>query len=241
MATTQADVDYMSVFMDVRYDVVDNFIDGTSNSAQRVTLSNTGKRDIRGGNWAIYFYHILGINQPTSDELQRYNYIHYGVNISHVQGMLFKIEPLTSFKTLKPGDKHMINFLGKYWYVSRTDIFPNWFIAASGTIARTIRSTVGESLSFVGYFDKPNQWKRYETENLKDMYDPYTANMRYDIYSVNDLGYAPKQVIPTPVDVKMYESRWVNLGTKDWVVFAGPGSDKLVETAQYVSGKFNVL
>ena len=61
---------------------------------------------------------------------------------------------------------------------------------ARGLEARTINSTAGEALEFVGPFDTKEKWKR----NKKDLYDPYTTRKRYELNDIEDLGKAPLKV-----------------------------------------------
>ena len=74
---------------------------------------------------------------------------------------------------------------------------PNMYVAADGLQARTIASTAGESLSFVGPFDQPKKWKRLNG----DKFDPYTPMKRFEINNIADLKTAPNIVIPTPMQV----------------------------------------
>lgn len=108
---------------------------------------------------------------------------------------------------------------------------PNFYIAADGLKARTITSTSGESLDFVGDFTTPKQWKRTDG----DKYDPYTPQKRFDINDINDLKRPGLLVVPSPKEVTGYEeSRRVNLMTGDWAIVADKSLDR---ERKYISGK----
>ena len=75
---------------------------------------------------------------------------------------------------------------------------PNMYVAADGLQARTIVSTTGEGLKFVGPFDSPKKWKRM----IGDKFDPYTPLNRYNMNNIiADLRTAPKIVLPTPMEI----------------------------------------
>ena len=76
----------------------------------------------------------------------------------------------------------------------KADVMPNWYIAADGLQARTMTSTAGGGLRFVGLFENSRQWKRFPS----DLY-PYTPQKRLELGLVADLREAPNIVIPTPV------------------------------------------
>ena len=55
---------------------------------------------------------------------------------------------------------------------------PNWYVTQTNcsdpTLARVVKSTVGEDLSFVASFTRAEQWKR----DITDQYNPYTPQER---------------------------------------------------------------
>ena len=197
----------------------------------KITLTNEGTDPISKGDWEIYFYHIRFLaglrNKPIGIEVGT-------VRFYHVNGVLYKFTPEEDFEDLTSGKSMEITFEGENWLVTKTDVMPNWYVAASGCESRTIESTSGESLSFIGDFDTAAKWKRYNN----DVFDPYDARTRYDLQEVSDAGEAVKPVVPTPVKVELDQSSKVNLGTGDWTIF---NDSSLSNEVNFLHGKFSNL
>ena len=66
--------------------------------------------------------------------------------------------------------------------MARTDGLPNWYLVGPGLEPRTLVSTAGEHLDWVGDFDTEKQWKRYDYNTPEaeghDRYDPYSTAAR---------------------------------------------------------------
>lgn len=220
----QDDIDYMASNVQIRYDVVDNLIDGSLRYKARVTIQNKGDRIIPVGAWAIYFCSIR-IIEP--------NYVVVkgpGVKLSHINGCLHKIEPTRDFKNLDPGSHVEVEFMVKYFAVARTDIMPNWYFAAKGLVAKTIKNTEGEALAFVGDFKTEHQWKRY----TGDKYNPYSPEERFDKIDVTDLGSAPLLLVPTPLNISGWEKeKKMKVNSAQWTITADKGLEK---EASYLAG-----
>lgn len=208
----------------VHYDVLDNLqtslADEHKNYRAQVSLTNRAGRDaIWKGDWALYFCHIRMIEEEHTAHNPR-GYIlpgGYGIRVTHINGCLFKFEPTVDFKPLEPHQTLRVPFNASYWCVSKTDVMPNWYVAADGLQARTITSTAGEDLAFVGSFDEAEKWKRFPS----DRYKPYTPEKRYIIGGVRDLKNASYHVIPTPIEISVdHDIRTVYFGTGDWIVVA---------------------
>ena len=80
---------------------------------------------------------------------------------------------------------------------------PNWYIAADGLQARTITSTAGEKLSFVGPFETYRKWKRFPS----DLYNPYTTEKRLELGFVKD--DSKKKSKTNIVKVKKLSNIWL--------------------------------
>lgn len=144
-----------------------------------------------------------------------------GMKVTHINGCLFKFQPTRNFKKLLPGKTLKIGFNASDWCVSRTDVMPKWYITADHVEARTITSTAGEELSFVGAFNTSRQWKRYPD----DKYNPYTPQHRFDLNKeITDLKKAPLRLVPTPLYISApatkANSKKAFFGTGDWIVIA---------------------
>lgn len=51
---------------------------------------------------------------------------------------------------------------------------PNWYVWAEGLTSRDIESTQGDTLTFVGPFERPEQYQRY----ADDGWSPFTPESR---------------------------------------------------------------
>ena len=226
----------------VRYDVLDNLQstlhDPIKTYSAQITLTNKGQDVIAKGDWALYFCHIRMIEEQHTAHnpngyviLQEAQLGGYGIKVTHINGCLFKFSPTEDFTNINPGRSFQIRFNASFWCVSKTDIMPNWYIAADRLQARTITSTAGEGLDFVGPFDKAAQWKRYPS----DLYDPYTRDERYDMSRVHDMEMPGYLVLPTPLNISEYNAeQTADIRTGDWVVVA---PEELGREARYLAGE----
>ena len=210
----------------IRYDVMKNT--GTDTDA-KLTLTNKGSQPIAPGNWGIYCSSVR-IIEPKKIYNGGAMLGSSGLLATHVNGILYKIAPTSSFKNIAPNSALVVEFKTSDWSVSRTDLMPNWYLAAEGLQPRTIANTAGEDLDFVGAFNTAEKWKRYPA----DRYDPYTPAKRMELSDVKDLGAAPLHVIPQPIQITTDEAKVLILGTGDWIIDAESG---LLSEAQYLSGR----
>ncbi|KAK7503362.1 hypothetical protein BaRGS_00005283 [Batillaria attramentaria] len=223
-ALTQETLDYMAKHLAVHYEVVDNIGDSLKSFSARITLTNTGSRPIPGQGWAIYFNQLNLVEPYHHPYPDGYVLPDQSARFRHLQGGVFSLEPASAFGDIPSGGTKTINFFSENASVSRTDSYPNWYLAAPGLEPRVLVSTAGEALDWVGDFDTENKWKRYDfvTEEAEghDRYDPYTPITRYEVNKVKDLGGPKKHVIPTPVEITVNEDKFVRLDTRDWAIFA---------------------
>lgn len=202
-----------------------------------MTLENSGSEAIPNGPWAIYLCHIRVI-EPAHTKHNPSGYVipgSHGIKVTHINGCQHKFEPTASFSGLAGFQSLMVDFDAENWNVARTDVMPNWYIAAEGLQARTITSTSGEDLSFVGPFDSPKKWKRIPS----DKYDPYTPQKRYTINDINNLKKPGQLIIPSPQEILgLDESKKINLRTGDWSIVAGAD---LKKEASFLAGNVHVF
>ncbi|XP_068705154.1 beta-hexosaminidase-like [Montipora foliosa] len=232
----QGTLDYIASNLEIRYDVLDNFQDTWKSYRVRMTLTNAGSRLIPSGPWAIYLCHIRVI-EPVHTKHYPKGYVipgGHGIKVTHINGCQHKFEPIASFSGLTGSQSLVVEFDGENWDVARTDVMPNWYIAAEGLQARTITSTVGETLSFVGPFNAPNKWKRI----TGDKYNPYTPEMRFFLNDITDLKKPGQLIVPNPSEIiGLDETRKVNLGTGDWAIVSSAG---LKKEANFLAGKLGL-
>ena len=233
----QSDINYMVSNLKVRYEVIDNLqtslMDERKTYRAQITLTNEGAVDITTGDWALYLCSIRMIEQDkTAHNSQGFIFPGgQGIAVTHINGCLFKFAPNKDFHPMKHNDSLVLTFNASFWCASKTDVMPNWYIAADGLQARTIISSAGEKLSFVGPFETFKKWKRFPS----DLYDPYTPEKRLELGLVKDLERAPNLVIPTPVELEQDKTkRKAFFGTGDWIVVA---PKELDTEAKYLASK----
>ncbi|XP_025106238.1 uncharacterized protein LOC112571470 [Pomacea canaliculata] len=221
---TQETLSYMGKYLVVKYQVIDNFRDTLKTYQAQITLVNSGTKPIPARGWAIFFCQGNLVEPKHHPYPEGVLLEDQGIRFRHYQGCVFSFEPDGIFEDIPSGATRTFRFLSENFSVARTDTYPNWYVAAPGLEARVIANTAGETLEWVGAFDKENKWKRYDykTEEAEghDRYDPYTPAARYEVNRVSDLNGAPKHVIPTPVELKVNGDGFLQLNTKDWTIFA---------------------
>ena len=116
------------------------------------------------------------------------------------------------FRTLLFGKSLSIDFDSQDFSVAKTDVMPNWYIAAEGFKAVNINTTYGEDLKFVGKFDTKEKWKR----SKDDMYDPFTPAERWKRIKVEKNRPELGSIIPTPIEMKVKGEQYVDIS--NWVI-----------------------
>ena len=227
----QKSLDTISVSLDVRYSVVYNR--PPVGCHVRLALTNTGTEKIAAGDWGVYFCCLRAINSKVQPK-------GVGLRISHVNGCLHKLHVTSHFVGLAPRQTLNVYFNEASGSVARTDVMPNWYVAAEGLQARTLLSTAGESLSFVGNFDKPEKWKK----NPSDMHNPFTPR---DRFLMNDaVGFTDEAledttdlIVPRPLEVKgLNKIMHVDLHKGVWTIHSGESLD---EEARFLAGRVSFI
>ncbi|VDI02254.1 hexosaminidase [Mytilus galloprovincialis] len=221
-------IDYLAENLDISFNVLDNLVDTDKSFLQRISITNIGSTTILPGNWSIFFYHIRAINSLKPLLLPG-----CGMLLEHIAGSLYKLTPdKSTFINIDPQGQVNCQFHAKYWSVAVTDNMPNWYVWSHGTQAKTIHSTYGEDLSFIGPYDTKNKWKRYPS----DRYDPFLPRTRYvmnsDVANLGDASEIVKEgtyVIPTPQYMTTDTTKSVQISALDgWVVLASSDFPKEV-------------
>ncbi|MGF1874576.1 carbohydate-binding domain-containing protein [Photobacterium frigidiphilum] len=207
LAITPQDLNAIGDGLNLKYRVIDNTEDTWVTHRGSISFTNNSAKILPAEDWAIYFSHIRMLKSLSTPDL----------TFTHVNGDMFKIEPTSSFKPLKPGETFSFEFNAGDWQVAKSDVMPNWYLASEHNgelISALIKSTSNringvvptspdKELPFVAEFDTPEQWKRYDSSALTDAYDPFTAQDRYernaDLSIISDaVGVVPS---PTSIDV----------------------------------------
>ena len=239
--------------------VEDNLTGGMSLYSLSITLTNHCSVTLgycagcsTNSQWSIYFSHLRMV-EPNFLPIDPCVDLEYsGVRFSHVNGSIFKLSPLKSFLPLKNGESVKIKFNGQHYSASRSDVLPNWYIHIDGTEPRLIKSTEGESLDFVGPFDTPKRYKRFDYtlssgRRRYDIYQPFTPEVRFHRYqpvlsssssssSHKDTPWQLKPIIPTPHTLVIKDTEnCVDILSGGWTILDHGGHFQ--KEAQYLSGK----
>ena len=138
-----------------------------------------------------------------------------GLKIGHVNGGLFYFEPVPGvFKEIKAGQELVCLYKNHNWLVSRTDNFPNWYVAAPGLTSKNISNTVDQDLTYVKRFDTSAKWKRTK----EDKYDPYTTAERFDIFKRGPSSRRNFKVVPTPKATTIEQDNAIQFVPREWAV-----------------------
>lgn len=138
-----------------------------------------------------------------------------GLSVGLEEDGLYYFTPTqSSFQGLMKGHSYYCVFHIKQSVVARSDFFPNWYIGSLGMKPKVIRSTEGETLSFVADFDDQMQWKR----SSDDQYDPWTAEERYSMYLRDSASMPPFSVIPTPKNMTVNKEKTILFLKDKWVI-----------------------
>ncbi len=168
----------MSTNIEIKFDITTNFesVGESPRCHGTISFTNTGMSDVTDTSWEIYFCSVRIFEPDTLRDNPSEGVMFGNTNLKvyHINGCMHKISPTESFSGFIAGDTIEAPYQTADWQVARTDISPNWYFAKADAEPRTILSTRGQSLDFVGDFTKPEQWKRQEY----DTYDPYTPQAR---------------------------------------------------------------
>lgn len=221
----QSCLDNIAANLDLRFDVLSNRDGGCH---IHLTFTNKGHRAISSNKWAIYFSSLRKFNEYT-------NRLVYSpkneLTITHINGYLHKMKPTKYFPNLLPGKDFKFYISAQGAIVSKTDVMPNWYVAARGLEPRIILSTKGEELKFVGAFNTPSKWKR----SLADTYNPFSPEKRYEMNNIADLNRAGNLITPTPLVLKVVsKTQKADLRCGTWTVLA---RRSLASEGRYLAGK----
>ena len=229
-------VDYMASSLQLDYELVDNWESVPSSLCLvRVIISNTGQRDIEpiDQDWQIFFDHGRLVDgtahNPDGVELEE-----FGLLVHHINGDLHKLTPTGDFPGWPADETTVIEFFAQSYQLSKTDVFPNWYVTEEEALPRVFQSTADETLSFVDDFIHERQYKR----SADELNEPRTPETRFEINShTEDIGTAGKRLIPTPVSQSWEEDGpTVDITTGDWVIVLH--DEELTDEAEFLSGKF---
>lgn len=172
-STDQSLIDYIAENAEIRYDVISNFVDKRKTFTSKITIKNTGNLTIAYNNWEIYFYAIRLVQPNEYPYKEGFKLHNCKMRLYHVAGSLCKLCPERNFR-MESHDVVECKLVMKYWQSAKTDTMPNWYVWAEGLTPRDIESTQGETLTFVGPFERPEQYQRY----ADDDWSPFTPESR---------------------------------------------------------------
>ncbi|WP_145513523.1 family 20 glycosylhydrolase [Yersinia massiliensis] len=216
MGSAQADttpqqlVDQLST-LKVNYKILDNRAgengvdcaklgaDWASCNKVMITLTNSGD-EIKGQDWAIYFHSIRQILAIDNDQFR----------ITHLTGDLHKIEPTAKFAGFPANQAVEIPITGEYWQLFATDFMPRWYATSGDAKPKVLKSTDTEDINEYLTQFTGDQWKRTKDDNNVLM-TPESRFVKNEAVKTLTAANLRGQIIPTPMDVKVYPQD-VNLG-----------------------------
>ena len=164
-----------------------------------ITLTNTGD-EIKGQDWAIYFHSIRQILAVDNDQFR----------ITHLTGDLHKIEPTAKFAGFPANKAVEIPITGEYWQLFATDFMPRWYATSGDAKPKVLKSTDTEDINEYLTQFTGDQWKRTKDDNNVLM-TPESRFVKNEAVKTLTAANLRGQIIPTPMDVKVYPQD-VNLG-----------------------------
>lgn len=209
LALTPQDLTQLGDGLDLRYKIIDNTQDTWVTHVGSITLTNHSNKVLPTEGWSMYFSHIRMLKSLSTAALK----------FTHINGDIFKLEPTAEFKPLQPGETFSFEFDAGDWQVAKTDVMPNWYLVSEHNnepVTALIKSTSNringvvptlpdQELPFVADFKTPEQWKRYDSSALADLYDPFTAQDRYERNADLSIIANAAGVVPTPTTMKFGE------------------------------------
>ncbi|WP_019209248.1 beta-N-acetylhexosaminidase [Yersinia massiliensis] len=208
--TPQQLVDQLST-LKVNYKILDNRAgengvdcaklgaDWASCNKVMITLTNSGD-EIKGQDWAIYFHSIRQILAIDNDQFR----------ITHLTGDLHKIEPTAKFAGFPANQAVEIPITGEYWQLFATDFMPRWYATSGDAKPKVLKSTDTEDINEYLTQFTGDQWKRTKDDNNVLM-TPESRFVKNEAVKTLTAANLRGQIIPTPMDVKVYPQD-VNLG-----------------------------
>ena len=225
-------MNYIAKHVNSTYEVVSNLINDSHNFSTRITLTNSGSRDLAYGNWEIYFNFIRLLQPNDYPYPEGFFLSDCTMALHHVCGSLFKLKPSTFFR-LNKTKSVSCTVVAKYWQSAITDSMPNWYVTAEAMRAKNIQTTEDNFLKFVGNFDRREQYLRYS----EDQYKPYSAEVRFDINeAMTKPGGSEKRIIPTPVEESFHQAS-VTVDSS-WEIL---NSTEYFQEIQLISGMFQLF
>lgn len=213
----QSLLDEIANTLDIKFDVLSNMAAGC---IIRLTFKNKGRYVIKREKWTIYFSSLRKLNERTdyTNTLNPKNQF----EITHLNGYLHSMKPTRNFSDLYPNKAFKFYVSAQGAIVSKTDVLPNWYIAAQELTPRVIQCTKGESLKFIGPFNTPAKWK----QSPADTYDPLKPEKRYKMNNIADLGRAGNLITPTALVLNIVNpSKTVKLRSGNWSIVTRRGLD----------------
>jgi hexosaminidase len=169
----------------ISWEMIENNVNNENKFKSKFVLVNKGKDVLDASNWAIYFNFGRKLkNEPVSGK----------VAISHVNGDLFKITPLTGFK-LKGGDSLSITFMSSYWVINESDAPTGIYIVFTEPYGRKELKTAMLPYS-IKPFLKEAQYKRFKGDSAASITPAYLFNQNKIITKINKDQLLP--LIPSP-------------------------------------------
>lgn len=187
-------------------DFCDKEIDG--GNCVKSVISITAEKNFMASGWEIYFSQVHPVESVDSDL----------VTMEHITGDMHVIRPTDKFTGIKAGETLSIPYVARNWYLSESDLFPNYFIVGEGLEARVIDSTREQVDPETGLLVSPfivemNDYEKHIKRTVDDKTPQATAG---NVYAANadlkkDSSAVASAIVPTPKMLKVDATKTLDL------------------------------
>lgn len=177
---------------EINWTVQSNYLEGGDRFRSILTLVNEDKRELKGSGWTLYF-NFLRMIIPES--------LPSNVEVTHINGNLFKLEPTEEFEPLQPGQKLAIPVEAQSSAIKKADAPSGFYFVHSE------QRIVPVSDVNVEPFLKERQTDRGPDDNVPVPTPPlvHSENVILNRLPVDTLS----QVVPTPKEERKKEGEFL--------------------------------
>ena len=172
--------------IDVFWNLVENGYNGKSSYLAEFMITNNSKKTLDSTGWAIYFHQPRRVIMESTSE---------NIEITHVNGDYFRLEPTSLFPILKTGEDVVVSFESDAWAIKDVDAPNGMFIVFSDSSGLESKPEVLTNVSYSPLI------KKEQTDRFKN--DPLAVPTAQSRYKFNKaLAFKNSKdlvkIIPTP-------------------------------------------
>ena len=174
----------------LHFEVLDNHQDGAGSFKAALTLINKGIVAVDSAGWTLYFNFarmILPESLPPA------------VDITHVNGDFFKLEPTEAFTPLQTGDSLRIVFDAQFWAIKEAEAPAGFYVVFTDAEGRASRPQVVPYVTVAPFLAR-QQTDRMASDNLPvpTPASRFEQNQALTPLTPDEIA----RIVPTPVNVR---------------------------------------